>query len=242
MTSSVLTLALLGALSTVEASHNSKPKTYTYTSTYNYNYSGYSGYTAGSYSPSSYSGYTTPSAYSGYTNSYGGYTNSYSPSAASYSGYYNSYGGYTNSYGGYTNSYGGYTNSYSPSSVNNAYYGSYMPSKNATAGSYGGSFSNSYSGSFSGQKLDYKKPAAEYKINVGQGDQVITYKEANPVQLSNGSVLEGVRVKFMDYFFYALVGGSDVSVNDVGTCVQECGKAEWANKCCATVTMYRQSD
>ena len=86
MTSSILTLALLGALSTVEASHNSKPKTYTYTSTYNYNYSGYSGYSGNSYTPSMYTP-TAVSSYSGYYNSYGGYYNSYSPSASSYGGY-----------------------------------------------------------------------------------------------------------------------------------------------------------
>jgi len=31
----------------------------------------------------------------------------------------------------------------------------------------------------------------------------------------------------MDYFFYALVGGTDVVANDVGKCIEECGKGEW---------------
>jgi len=39
--------------------------------------------------------------------------------------------------------------------------------------------------------------------------------------------LEGVRVKFMDYFFYALVAGSNVVKGELGKCVDECGKGEW---------------
>jgi len=46
----------------------------------------------------------------------------------------------------------------------------------------------------------------------------------------------------MDYFFYALVGGSDIVVSDVGKCIDECGKGEWVQKCCASVTMYRERD
>jgi hypothetical protein len=191
MTNSVLTLALFGAIATVDASHNSKAKTYTYTSTYNYNYSGYTGY-------SGYAGYA--SSYIAPTYTYGSYTPS---STYSYSG--GTSGG--SSYGGYSSSYGGYSgSSYRPTSY----------SGNSTGSSYNGT-----------QKLDYSKPAAEYKINVGQGEQTIVYKAAEPVQLSNGSILEGVRVKFMDYFFYALVGGSDVVVSDVGKCIDECGKGEW---------------
>lgn len=67
MTNSCLTLALLGAMTTVSATHNSKPKTYTYTSTYNYNYSGYQGYSGSAGYGGSY--YTAPatSTYSYYS-------------------------------------------------------------------------------------------------------------------------------------------------------------------------------
>ena len=46
----------------------------------------------------------------------------------------------------------------------------------------------------------------------------------------------------MDYFYYALVAGNDVMVNDIGKCQEECGKGEWVEKCCASVTMFRERD
>ena len=46
----------------------------------------------------------------------------------------------------------------------------------------------------------------------------------------------------MDYFFYAVVGGENVQAGSIGKCIDSCGKAQWMEKCCASVTMYRQSD
>merc|ERR1712166_180649 len=42
-----------------------------------------------------------------------------------------------------------------------------------------------------------------------------------------------MRVKFMDYFFYALQG----EATDLGDCINNCGQAGWTSKCCASVSM-----
>jgi len=58
--------------------------------------------------------------------------------------------------------------------------------------------------SFGGGPLDYSKPDLEYKLQYN-GQQM---GEAAMVEkrMDNGSSYTGMRVKFMDYFFYAIKG------------------------------------
>ena len=45
-----------------------------------------------------------------------------------------------------------------------------------------------------------------------------------------------MRMKFFNYFFYAVVGGENLSDSAEG-CMEECGLGDWQEKCCAAVTM-----
>lgn len=54
-------------------------------------------------------------------------------------------------------------------------------------------------------------------------------------------IVEGMKLKFMDYFFYSIVGSERIDVNSIGGCMQECGSGKWKNKCCAAINMYHSN-
>lgn len=48
------------------------------------------------------------------------------------------------------------------------------------------------------------------------------------------------RLKFMDYFFYAIVEAENVAADDMVGCMNLCGgdnnsSPQWSNKCCAEI-------
>jgi len=57
-------------------------------------------------------------------------------------------------------------------------------------------------------------------------------------RMADGSQYMGMRVKFMDYFLYALQGQG---VNSLGECMNNCGAAGWNSKCCASVAMSQNT-
>ena len=50
-------------------------------------------------------------------------------------------------------------------------------------------------------------------------------------------------IKVLDYFNYAIVKQESVNANETGNmCFNSCGKEEWSSQCCATISMYEESD
>ena len=47
--------------------------------------------------------------------------------------------------------------------------------------------------------------------------------------------VEGMRLKFMDYFYYAIAQGMRFDSSNLGKCEDVCQK--WSQKCCAAVTL-----
>ena len=84
---------------------------------------------------------------------------------------------------------------------------------------------------YGGGPLNYSQPDLEYKLQ--QNGQQMAEAAMVEKRMESGAKFTGMRVKFMNYFLYALQGEGTT----LGDCINNCGQAGWNSKCCASVSM-----
>ena len=100
-------------------------------------------------------------------------------------------------------------------------------------------YSSNYAASTSGTSYDQAQDSSR-NFSGNFGDD-ITFN----MTTSNDEKTTSMAMKFMDYFSYAIVmGDANNSTREsvVATqCFEECGSGQWDNMCCASVSMFTES-